>query len=82
MDSVTMTNKDWRKDYNQNSAFRHRVNTRIRMTFDSQMQTGFQKYGTDFVGDPLIHALQEAIGLVTYLATEIEVREMQSDSTL
>ncbi len=68
---------DWRHRYNEDSEFRRRVDRRIVEQVAVQKARGLAKYGPDFVGDPLQHAFEEAVGLMTYLATQIEVREQE-----
>ena len=37
-------------------------------------EVGYQKYGKEFVGEPVRHALEEGLDLVFYIATEIRRR--------
>lgn len=67
----------WRAKFNESSAFRERVNERVVTVLWRQMRRGREKYGPDFVGDPLEHALEEALGLAVYLAIEIEARSLR-----
>ena len=65
---------DWREGFNTDSDFRQRVEAHIQNTLALSKAKGLSKYGMDFVGDPLQHALEEALDLARYLATEIELR--------
>lgn len=72
--------QNWRTKFNHDSSFRGRVDERVARVLadalEAQKRRGLVKYGADFVGDPLEHALEEALGLAAYLATEIEVRRL------
>lgn len=63
--------QNWRTDFNENSAFRERVENRIAQALNASARKGRNKYGPNFVGDPLHQAFEEAIDLSRYLATEI-----------
>lgn len=65
---------NWRENFNNDSVLRQRVDNRIRERLYSAAIKGRAKYGSDFVGDPLEQAFEEACDLMFYLATEIERR--------
>ena len=65
---------NWREGFNENSDLRGRVEMLMLVTMSKGKTKGRNKYGPDFVGDPLQHALEEALDLARYLATEIERR--------
>lgn len=67
----------WREDFNADSRFRARVRRRIADQYRKGEAKGREKYGPDFMGDPLQHAFEEACDLALYLAVEIERRELE-----
>ena len=68
---------DWRTDFNKDSGFRRQVDSLLEGIHNSQRATGLSKYGPDFDGDPILHAIGEIVGLELYLAAEVVRRSAQ-----
>ncbi len=67
---VLVRGEIWRAEFNRNSALRRKVDALLQDIHEEQRATGLDKYGPDFKGDPLLHAIGEIVGLELYLATQ------------
>ena len=67
------TLEEWRKSYNENSPFRQQVDGIIADALRRENEKGHDKYGPDFVGDPMTQAVEELIGALRYMATELGI---------
>ena len=52
---------------------KEQVDTILATALDRENEKGRDKYGPDFVGDPMTQAVEELIGALRYMATELAI---------